>query len=151
MKYSKIHLVTINQLKKNINDRGYLIEIQRNDDTHFPGFGQAYITSTKPGITKAWYRHKQQTDQITVIKGTMLLTLYDSREHSPTYRHIQEIQINDSKPLLVQIPAGVWHGFKAISEEDVLLLHLNAAAWVSEKPDEERLPIDTDAIPYTWL
>lgn len=150
MKTSKIYLVEIHPLRKIINNRGYLMEIQRYDDFNFPGFGQAYITCTTPGIIKAWYRHERQTDQITVIKGSLLLALYDERDDSPTCGYIQEIKISDAEPLLVKIPSGVWHGFMADASEDVLVLHLNTAPWNIEKPDEDRLPLDSDRIPYIW-
>jgi dTDP-4-dehydrorhamnose 3,5-epimerase len=52
------------------------VEIQRADDKIFPGFGQVYITSTLPGIVKAWYRHTTQIDQIAVIVGLLKLVLY---------------------------------------------------------------------------
>ena len=77
-------------LKKIINERGYLTEIQRTDDSHYPGFGQAYITETKPGVIKAWYRHTKQTDQISLIKGAVLLVIYDTRENSPFFCNFLE-------------------------------------------------------------
>merc|ERR1711991_168087 len=47
--------VKVVSLKVVRNERGYLQEVQRNDDDHFPGYGSSYITCTVPGITKGWY------------------------------------------------------------------------------------------------
>jgi dTDP-4-dehydrorhamnose 3,5-epimerase len=137
-------------LRKVVNERGHLMEVQRADDTHFLGFGQAYVTATRAGVIKAWYRHHVQTDQIALIKGALLLVLYDAREESPTRGLIQEIRISDDNPLLVQIPVGIWHGFRATGTGDAYLLHLNTHAFRFADTDEDRLPPDDPGIPYRW-
>jgi dTDP-4-dehydrorhamnose 3,5-epimerase len=142
--------VQIIPLKKVVNERGHLLEVQRADDPHYPGFGQAYVTCTLPGVIKAWYRHKAQTDQVAVIKGEVALVLYDSREASPTFRHLLEVTLGEQAPRLVRIPPGIWHGFKAAGDEPAYLLHLNSAAFNFAETDEERLPADSPAIPYRW-
>jgi len=147
---SHIHMANFISLKRVINDRGQLTEVQRCDDENHHGFGQAYYTSTKPGVVKAWYCHHSQIDQITLIKGALLLVLYDGRENSPTYKSLQEIKLNEFSPLLVQIPSGVWHGFMADPQGEALLLHLNTAPWNQLSPDEQRLPHDHLMIPYKW-
>ena len=75
--------VRVQELKVVRNERGGLMEVQRYDDDIFPGYAQSYITSTYPGIVKAWYRHRHQTDQITVITGNVALVLYDLRDDEP--------------------------------------------------------------------
>lgn len=147
---SRIHMVNLISLKKVSNERGQLTEVQRCDDDSFLGFGQAYLTLTKPGIVKAWYCHNSQIDQITLIKGALLLVLYDGRENSPTYKCLEEIKLNEFSPLLVQIPSGVWHGFMAAPQGEALLLHLNTVPWNQLSPDEKRLPHDNFMIPYKW-
>lgn len=147
---SNLFQVQIVRLKKIVNERGFLMEVQRADDPHFSGFGQAYITQTLPGVVKAWYRHQIQTDQITIVSGQVYLVLVDSRHTSPTYREIQKIILTDQEPVLVQIPAGVWHGFKAMGAQPACLLHINSEPFNAQEPDEERLPADTTYIDYSW-
>ena len=147
---SSIEGIKIIQLKKVANERGHLLEIQRNDDPLYPGFGQAYITCNLPGVIKAWYRHRKQFDQIALIKGGLTLVLFDSRDDSPTYQNIVEIAISDLVPALVQIPPGIWHGFKALGSEPTYLLHLNSVAFNFEQTDEDRLPSSSASIPYEW-
>lgn len=142
--------VVINPLRKMVNERGHLIEVQRSDDNHYLGFGQAYITSTTPGTVKAWYRHSTQHDQITLIKGALHLVLYDTRANSKTCSLLQHIYLVEDKPLLVQIPPGIWHGFKAMAAEPTLLLHLNNIPFNFTNPDEDRLAADDSSIPYRW-
>lgn len=132
------------------NERGHLMEVQRCDDAAYPGFGQVYITATRPGTIKAWYRHKTQVDQIALIKGKLKLVLFDNRKASPTCGQCREILIEEEKPALVQIPPGVWHGFQAIGSDPVYLLHLNSVPFNFDKPDEERIAPDDASIPYSW-
>jgi len=142
--------VKVIALKKVRNEKGFLQEVQRIDDTEFPGFGQAYITATNPGIIKAWYLHHKQIDQIALVKGELLLALYDTREDSPTRRRLKEIHITETEPLLVQIPPGVWHGFQSIGDEPAMLLHMNTITYSFENTDEDRLPPVNNTIPYRW-
>ena len=142
--------VNVIALKRQDNERGHLMEVQRADDAHYLGFAQAYVTSTLPGVVKAWYRHHQQVDQIALVKGELLLVLYDARADSSTNGQVLEIPISQTSPLLVQIPTGVWHGFKASGEEAAFLLHLNSEAFNPDAVDEDRLSWNDSSIPYTW-
>ena len=147
---SKIYQVAVVPLKKLVNERGHLLEVQRNDDSHFPGFGQAYLTATNPGIVKAWYRHHRQTDQIALAQGTLRLALFDARETSPTQGQVQELIISEDQPALVQIPPGVWHGFQALGKSAACLLHLNTIPFSFQDTDEDRLPPTSTEIPFWW-
>ena len=142
--------VLIVPLKKVVTPRGHLMEVQRVDDTHYPGFGQSYVTMTKPGVVKAWYRHHKQIDQIALVKGSLLLVLFDTREESPTNQTLTEIKISEDEPQLVQIPTGVWHGFQAVGSESVFLLHMNTIPFNFHDVDEDRLAEDDPKIPYRW-
>lgn len=142
--------VLVSDLKLLPNERGRLMEIQRRDDPHFPGFGQAYVTETFAGIVKAWYRHNVQVDQIAPIRGLVKLVLYDDRADSVSHGVVQEIILGELAPRLVLIPPLVWHGFKALGETSAFLLHLNDRPFEFAQPDEERLPADDSRIPYSW-
>jgi dTDP-4-dehydrorhamnose 3,5-epimerase len=137
-------------LKKVINDRGHLMEVQRIDDVHFAGFGQVYITNTLPSVVKAWYRHHHQLDQLALVAGQVVLMLWDSRPSSPTFHTLQKIEISDVNPMLIQIPTGVWHGFKAIGNNAACLIHINTVPYDAENPDEDRLAPDSTLIPFSW-
>lgn len=142
--------VIVQSLKLLPNDRGHLMEIQRDDDPAFPGFGQAYVTSTYQGVIKAWYRHHRQIDQITVAKGLLKLVLYDDRKDSATQGEVQVIYLGESAPKLVQIPRLVWHGFQAVGESSALAVHLNSIPYNFNDPDEDRIAHDDASIPFSW-
>ena len=141
--------VMVQPCKRVNNERGFLQEIIGDKDAIFTEFGQTYITLTHKDIVKAWYLHKVQIDYIFVIKGVMCLTLYDQRPDSVTYKKVNEIIIDANDPKIVKIPPGLWHGFKAL-QEDLLLLHVNSKSFDFNNMDEERLPNDSSLIPYSF-
>jgi dTDP-4-dehydrorhamnose 3,5-epimerase len=142
--------VLVIPLKKVVNARGHLMEIQRNDDEHFMGFGQAYVTNTLPGVIKAWYLHHEQWDQITPVCGKAKAVLFDARPHSPTHGLVLEVWLNEEAPVLLRIPPGVWHGHMAVGDQSVYLLHLNSVPYRFDHVDEDRLDPDSSLIPYKW-
>jgi dTDP-4-dehydrorhamnose 3,5-epimerase len=142
--------VVIKQLKQIADERGWLVEILRNDWEHFQKFGQAYVTAAYPQVVKAWHMHKKQTDNIICIKGMIKLALWDGRQKSKTKNEVNEFIIGERNLLLVKIPPQVWHGFKTITEEYALVLNIPTELYNYNKPDEYRLPPDTEKIPYDW-
>lgn len=142
--------VKIKKLKPIPDERGRLMEILRNDDELFIKFGQVYITTAYPGVIKAWHYHKKQTDNFTVLKGMAKVVLFDNRNGSPTKGMVNEFLVGMHNPLLIQIPKMVYHGFKCISEEEVMILNIPTETYNYESPDEYRIdPYDND-IPYDW-
>jgi dTDP-4-dehydrorhamnose 3,5-epimerase len=147
---SVIDGVVVKPLKRVVNDRGWLLEVQRHDDPEFAGFGQTYVTATKPGIIKAWYRHHRQIDNMAVVSGLLRVALFDGRPGSPTRGAIMELRAGGDAPVLIQIPIGVWHGFTPVGEAEVLALHLNTLPYDFDSTDEDRLPPDSPDIPFRW-
>ncbi|HVM96681.1 MAG TPA: dTDP-4-dehydrorhamnose 3,5-epimerase family protein, partial [Candidatus Acidoferrales bacterium] len=129
--------------------RGDVMEVERADDSTYPGFGQAYITCTNSGEVKAWYRHAH-IDQMAVVSGLIKLVLFDPREGSATHGQFNEIALGDVAPRLVQIPAGVWQGFKVLSADMTFLLHLSSHPFKLDSPEDEYLPYNHPSIPYRW-
>ena len=142
--------VTIRKLKINVDERGRLTEILRSDDDIFRKFGQVYFTTAYPGAIKAWHYHKIQYDYFCTIKGMSKLVLYDSRKDSPTYQLINEFIAGEYNSILIMIPPLVYHGFKAISPEESIIINIPTEPYNHDNPDEYRLDAHTDEIPYDW-
>jgi len=142
--------VVTRQLRLIADERGWLMEVLRSDWELFEKFAQAYVTAAYPEVVKAWHMHKKQTDNIACVKGMVKLVLCDGRKNSKTKGEINEFVIGEKNPLLVKIPPQVWHGFKAIGEESALVMNVPTNLYNYEKPDEHRLPPDTEKIPYDW-
>lgn len=132
------------------DERGYLMEILRSDDDIFTSFGQAYITVAYPGVVKAWHYHKEQTDSFTIVSGMAKFVLYDARQKSSTKGEVNEFFIGDRRPILVQIPKGVYHGFKAIGSQPAIALNIPDRVYDYKSPDEMRADPHDSTIPYDW-
>lgn len=142
--------VRIKKLKVIPDERGRLMEILRSDDNLFFQFGQAYITTTYPGVVKAWHMHKKQTDNVACIQGMIKLALYDPRENSSTSEQVNQFYIGVHNPLLVQIPKGIYHGWMCVSEQEAIIMNLPTEVYNYDQPDEHRLDPHDNDIPYDW-
>src|SRR5574340_1105026 len=132
------------------DERGVLTEILRSDDPEFPGFGQAYMTTTYPGVVKAWHLHHHQTDLICCLAGELKLALYDDRGDSPTRGVVNEIFLGDSNRLRVKGPKGVYHGWKCVGESAAIILNLPDRRYDYTAPDESRVEPHDNDFPYSW-
>ena len=142
--------VKTKKLKVNPDERGRVMEILREDDELFVKFGQVYMTTTYSGVVKAWHKHKKQTDNVACIQGMIKLVLYDSREDSPTHKEINEFYLGNHNPILIQIPAGIFHGWMCVSEEEAVIINTPTEVYDHENPDEQRLDPHKNDIPYDW-
>lgn len=147
-----INGVELKQLKKNVDERGFLCELLRKDWSIFKEFAMAYFSVTYPGVVRAWHRHSRtkQIDHLCIIQGMAKVVIYDQRKDSPTKGRINEFFLGDDNLILLKIPGECWHGFKAIGTKPVILLNFPSQLYNYENPDEERLPPDTKEIPYDW-
>jgi len=142
--------VVVKTLKVIPDERGWLMEILRNDDPFFQKFGQIYVTVAYPGVVKGWHLHKKQTDHFCCVKGMLKVVLYDDREGSPTRGEVNEFFIGEKNPQLIRIPVGVLHGMKGIGTEPALLVNAPDEVYDYKAPDEYRVhPHDND-VPYDW-
>jgi dTDP-4-dehydrorhamnose 3,5-epimerase len=142
--------VVVKKLARLVDERGYLMEILRNDDELFDKFGQAYVSACFPGMIKAWHCHEIQYDHFCCLQGNLKVGLFDDRESSSTRGQAREVIIGTLNPCLVRIPPYVWHGFMAVGDETAVVLNLPTELYNYEKPDElRRAPFDPD-IPFTW-
>ncbi|MEO0925542.1 MAG: dTDP-4-dehydrorhamnose 3,5-epimerase [Cyanobacteria bacterium J06643_13] len=91
--------------------------------------------------------HKQQTDQLLVVKGSfVLVVLYD--------RAYQYISLTEEIPQVVTIPRGILHGSINFSDRDCLLV--NAVLRHGEpspkdyQPMKKPFPYDLDQARINW-
>lgn len=142
--------VKIKKLKVIPDERGRLMEILRNDDECFEKFGQVYMTTNYPGVIKAWHYHKIQTDNVTCVHGMLKVVLFDDRENSSTKGELNEFFIGEHNPMLITIPAGIYHGWKNIGEHEAIAVSAPTETYNYTEPDEYRLPFNDPKIKYNW-
>lgn len=148
--------VMVKRLKVIPDERGRLIECLRSDDELFIRFGQFYVTTTLPGIVKGWHLHDAQCDNIVCVKGMIKLALFDGRDGrngataSPTAGQVDEFFLGEHSPILVRVPAGIWHGWKCTSLDEAYIVNAPTEVYKYDNPDQKELPHDAPEIPYDW-
>lgn len=148
---SRIAGVVVKELVVHPDDRGRLFEVLRSDEAMFQQFGQAYVTTTYPGVVKAWHRHQRQDDYFCCLSGMIKLVIHDARPDSPTVGLTDEIWLGTHKLRLVVVPRGTWHGWTCISDVEAMILNLVTEPYQADQPDEERIdPHVSGVVPYDW-
>ncbi len=142
--------VEVKRLTRHADERGYLMELLRSDDEIFNKFGQCYVSMNYPNVIRAWHWHQKQDDYFVVVKGMIRVGLCDMREGSPTRGEVNEFYLGENNDIVLKIPVGVAHGYKTVGVEPSLLVNFTSEVYNREEPDEQRLPWDTDQIPFNW-
>lgn len=149
-----IHDVETLELEQNADERGELTEIWRSDWEFYDGEdtpSMAYYSESYPGIIRAWHRHTEgQIDHFVVPHGKVKVGIYDDRDGSPSREELDTYIIGDGNMKAIRIPGDCWHGFKVVGDERATLINFPTNLYDYETPDEERLPYDTDEIPFDW-
>ena len=130
------------------DERGTVMHMLRRTDPHFIEFGEIYFSTVYPEVVKGWHRHREMTLNYACIHGRIKLVLYDDRVDSPTRGEVMELFIGPDSYNLIQIPPGVWNGFKGVGTERAIVA--NCSTHPHDPSRSDRLdPFDND-IPYDW-
>ena len=141
--------VIVKPLRRIPDERGTIFKMQESTDPEFKGFGEVYFSSVYPGVVKGWHLHEENVLNYAVIAGRIKLVLYDPRAESSTTGELMEIFLGEDDYSLVQIPAGVWNGFKCVGAETAIVCDLTTMPHgddVMHRLD----PHDNDVIDYDW-
>ena len=116
--------VIIKKLNKYSDERGWLMEVYREDDDNYQP-AMSYISVTKPGVVRGPHEHVHQADCFVFPgPGTFELHLWDRRKNSATNEQYLTIELGEDNPTMVIVPPGVVHGYKCISKHDALSVNL---------------------------
>jgi len=109
----------IKKLEIKTDQRGWLAEILRRENLH-PGreaFGQFFVTTAHPGISKGHHYHLRKHEWFCVIKGRALLVLEDIDTKQRT-----EIPMGEDNMVTVELPLKSAHAIKNTGEDMMYLL-----------------------------
>ncbi|MCA9218457.1 MAG: dTDP-glucose 4,6-dehydratase [Planctomycetales bacterium] len=119
--------VSFRPMKKFSDDRGWLIELFRNDELESHDVVMTYVSETKPGVARGPHEHVDQADYFAFVgPGNFKLYLWDSRPWSPTYGKCSKTICGTDNPVAVIVPVGVVHAYENVSDEN---------GWVFNAPD----------------
>ena len=129
-KDGRIDGVQISDLRKFLDDRGYLTEIFRLDGLP-KGLHpvMSYVSSTEPGVARGPHEHERQTDVFAFVgPGNFRIHLWDNRPDSTTSGQRMVFFAGEDRPMSVVIPPGVVHGYRNVSK--------TKCGWVLNFPDQ---------------
>ena len=150
-KDGKIEGVILRELKKFIDDRGWLCELFREDELSKEIMPvMSYCSLTYPGIARGPHAHEYQTDIFCFVgPGNFEIRLWDNRPDSATYGVMQRVFAGADRPMSVIVPPGVVHGYKVVGTEPGLVFNcpnrLYAGQGKKEKVDEIRYEEDENS------
>lgn len=126
-------------LDVHLDDRGYLAELLREDDTIVSEqFAQITLSEIYPDAIKAWHRHQRQTDFIACVSGNLKVGLAVEEDGTVD---IETVCIGDDNREVVKIPPGIWHGMTPVGGESATVIYVQDQTYDSD--DEERRPYDS--------
>lgn len=105
------------------DERGSLAELFK-----FPGTGQVFYSTTKPGKTRGNHYHlKHKVERFCVIKGQAKISLRDR-----TTGEKAEFDVSGEDPTIIDMPLNWTHNIKNTGNEEMGLV-----IWVNEVFDPE--------------
>ncbi len=128
--------VIIKKIEKFHDDRGWLVEVFRNDQTNFKPV-MAYISETKPGVVRGPHEHVHQSDLFIFLVGKFRLYLWDNRTGAKNYRQLETCELGEGNAASVIIPPGVVHAYKCISDTPGLTFNFPDKLYKGKNKKEE--------------
>ncbi len=122
----KIHDVVIRDLKRFVDDRGWLAELFREDEVEQQFMPvMSYISVTHPGVARGPHEHVIQADMFAFIgPSNFKVYLWDTRKNSPTFERRFVFIAGEDAPKSVIIPPGVVHAYKNVGVSDGTVVNL---------------------------
>ncbi len=142
--------VVVKKLVRHPDDRGYFMEILRDDDNLLRRFGQASFSKSYPGVIKAFHYHEKQDDLWFFASGNAQVVLHDLRTESPTRGQTDVLYMGEDNPILVVIPQGVAHGYRVLGNEPAVIIYFTTRSYDPQDPDERRVAWDDPSIGFSW-
>ena len=79
----------------------------------------SYVNSTQHVV--AWHKHAIQTDYWYCIKGSFKVGL---ATRTNGHANVQWEYLSDKNPRVLKIPPGIYHGYKALEPDSILVYYL---------------------------
>jgi dTDP-4-dehydrorhamnose 3,5-epimerase len=140
----KIKDVVVRDLRKFVDERGWLAELFRHDELEEEFYPQmTYISWSQPGVQRGPHEHVDQADLFCFIgPSNFKLRLWDNRPESETYRCVMTLFVGEDNPKSVLVPKGIAHAYKNVGHAHGIVINcpnrLFMGAGRSEEVDEIR-------------
>ncbi|WP_419308082.1 NAD-dependent epimerase/dehydratase family protein [Chromohalobacter israelensis] len=118
-------------LKLHSDDRGALFEGVKNHNG-----GQAFLSTTKPGITRGNHYHFNKVERFLVVKGQAVIRirrLLDDR--------VEEFHVSGDSPCYIDMPTLHTHSITNTGNEDLLTMFWSHELFDPQNPDTYFEPV----------
>lgn len=136
-------------LKKNYDERGFFSEIIRFSN-HKYDFNNAQISHSKvkKNIIKGWHGHKKQNQWNYIVRGNILVVLYDNNPQSSTYtKYFKKYIGHNYNNLAYFFEPGILHSYKCVSNfADIIYI----TSGNYDPINEIKIDINSKSIKYEW-
>jgi dTDP-4-dehydrorhamnose 3,5-epimerase len=147
-----IHDIIVRDVRKHLDERGWLAEIFRHDELAAEFHPQmAYISATEPHATRGPHEHREQTDLFCFLgPSNFKLRMWDMRRESPTYLRVMTMFVGEDNPKTIIIPKRIVHGYRNVGSRAGIVINcpnrLFAGAGRREAVDEIRYENDSSML-----
>ena len=111
--------------KMNVDNRGWLFELIKSEQ-----FGQIFVSTTHPGITRGNHGHNTKVEKFCVIQGRGIIRL----RHVAT-NDLVEYKVSGEQIQIVDIPPGYTHSIENTGDTEMITLFWANEIFNPEKPD----------------
>jgi UDP-2-acetamido-2,6-beta-L-arabino-hexul-4-ose reductase len=108
-----------------IDERGKLFELIKSKQ-----FGQIFVSTTKPGVTRGNHYHDSKIEKFCLIKGKAVIKL----RHVLT-NEVISYEVSDDNIQIVDIPPGYTHSIENVGENDMIVLFWANEIFNPQNPD----------------
>ena len=113
------------KLDKKEDNRGWLAVFIKSG-----GFGQIFISKTKPGVTRGNHWHNTKVEKFLVIQGEACI-----RFRKIGSDEVLEYRVSGNKPEVVDIPTGYTHSIENVGRDEMITLFWSDQIFDPSKPD----------------
>lgn len=111
-------------------------------------FAEEYYSSSQRGVVRGMHFQTPPHEHgklVYCVRGEVLDVIVDLRRGSPTYGHHHQIRLDESHPVAVYMPAGLAHGFCALSDDATLIYKVT-----SEHAPAHDCGVRWDSVGVVW-
>jgi UDP-2-acetamido-2,6-beta-L-arabino-hexul-4-ose reductase len=134
LSYVPLHALE-GELEMKADERGSLAEFLKQK-----GFGQVFVSRTKPGVTRGNHFHHSKAEKFFVVEGEGLIRMR-SIEGGP----VTEFAVRGSRYQVVDIPPGFTHSITNVGDREMVTIFWSSEIFDPAHLDTYYLAVDIEA------
>jgi len=127
-------------LSQRTDPRGSLAEFIKS-----PGFGQIFVSRTRPGITRGNHFHHTKTEKFLVLEGEAIIRFRHIGDRRSGIRdqkaEVMEYRVSGQDYRVVDIPTGYTHSIENVGQGELVTLFWASEIFDAEQPDTQALAV----------